>query len=159
MHLVERNNSCNWHIWRSEVEANDFEQSFSLIDELKQGRYLIEPIESPKICPTDYIYLWILNEDALVERFKVDMECSFKEININLNSMKTYKKLMYSLIKVADKKSKPSLDLKNLNNDLNLTNLSVSKNYFHELLTKLDESNKNLCASLRKFENFNFAII
>ena len=84
----------------------------------------------------------------------------------DLLEMKTSRKLMY---KFSDKRlinnntvNKQGLtlsELKDLHNDFNVNSLQVSDEHYEFLLSVLTESTEQLCESLKRSNDFYFALI
>lgn len=142
-----KKNSFDFFIWKSSVMLNnDFVLNASYFtSQLVQGKYLIECKNESNL-----LLIWILNDKALFNHFKLTEMNS--EIKLNLNFVK---KCLFKLLI----KEKDETEIKKLKNDCNVNYILVSKELLKNVLNFMNESNSKLCRSLQKSNNFFFSII
>lgn len=92
----------------------------------------------------------------------------FKDMNIKLGDLLQLKKCRKVMYKFVDKRGKNNNhlnegltdeELKNLNNDFNVTNIQVSTEQFQFVLGVLTESTEQLCNSLKRSNDYYFALV
>jgi hypothetical protein len=135
---------------------------FNLLDGLEQGRYLLEVNKKPN----NFIYLWIMNDKCVFKHakstFKSDTFCmKIKLASMDESGKNLSKKILYQFEcdEQKDKNYCKSLDFKQLRNDINVNNLNISHEQFSFLTEMMQESNKQLCESLKGSNGLNFAIL
>jgi hypothetical protein len=134
------------------VLVNERQTPLSLLDELEQGRYLLETHERS----SNYIFFWILNASYFFKHFKFSSLSDDKSVNIDLSDTRNMsKKLMYKCGSEAESGDQVNV----FKNDFNTTNFRISNEQYHFMVTMLTESNDQLCESLKWSNDYLFAIL
>lgn len=154
----------DFFLWKSNTQINNSVGALDLLLNLETGRYLFETRSKP----ASSLYIYILSTDIRFKHFKSQFT-DIKNVSYDLNDlleMKTSRKLMY---KFSDKRlinnntvNKQGLtlsELKDLHNDFNVNSLQVSDEHYEFLLSVLTESTEQLCESLKRSNDFYFALI
>lgn len=163
----KKNRVNDYFIWKSNTQVDNSLAAMDLFLGLERGRYLLET----KGKPSSYLYIYILSTDVRFKHQMFQMSKFTHDMGVHVNdllSMKPVRKMMYKF--EDNRKTRASNnnsvntgfkegELKELNNDFNVNNLEISNEHFEFLLGVLTESTEQLCQSLKRSDEFYFALI
>lgn len=144
--LKDFKRSNDYFIWKSEVLVDG--ASFNVLNELKQGRYLIETNE-PNI---GLLFIWVIADSLSFNHVKVDELAT----DITLNSSSQHNRNKKAMYKFYDSTSSSALT--SLRNDVNIIDIKVSAINFNSIRNTLDKSRDELCESFKTSKEYDVSI-
>lgn len=162
----KKNRINDYFIWKSNTQVDNSLAAMDLFLGLEKGRFLLETRGKP----SSYLYIYILSTDVRFKHNRYQMS-KLIDMSVNVTDLLSAKKSRKMMYKFEDNRktiqsNNNSLnsgfkqnELKELNNDFNVVNLEISNEHFEFLLGVLTESTEQLCQSLKRSDEFYFALI